>query len=140
MQDLNNYLFQRKIVEVCTAVKGRALVYLLNNYQHVIYLDPDIIVFKPLTKITQNLIDYQICLIPHQNSPAEIEYGIQAELTSLQYGVYNLGFVAVSNKTEGLRFANWWAERLDKFCFDDRANGLFTDQKWCDLAPALFQI
>ena len=27
---------------------------------------------------------------------------------------------------------------MDKFCFDERERGLFTDQRWADLAPAIF--
>jgi hypothetical protein len=38
----------------------------------------------------------------------------------------------------GRAFAGWWADRLRDACFDDPANGLFTDQKYCDLVPALF--
>ena len=33
---------------------------------------------------------------------------------------------------------NWWAERLYLFCYDDIQNGVFTDQKWIDLAPCFF--
>jgi hypothetical protein len=60
------------------------------------------------------------------------------EISCLKHGVYNLGFLAVRNCAEGLRFAGWWSDRLLEFCRDDIPNGLFTDQRWCDLAPALF--
>jgi hypothetical protein len=145
ISDLNinrfeEYVFQRTVVELCTAVKGRAIVYFAEklNYSKVIYLDPDIHVFKPLDNIIELLDLHDTILIPHQSRPAKIQYGIDAELTSMQFGIFNLGFLAVSNRKCGLEFANWWAERLDRYCFDDRAKGLFTDQKWCDLAPALF--
>jgi hypothetical protein len=138
ISDINQYIFQREIVEACTAVKGRALIYFQSIYDKVIYLDPDIVVFNSLNPIIERLNSSDIILIPHQNSPAEIEYGVDAEMTSLQFGVFNLGFVAVNSRPEAIKFSNWWANRLDKYCFDDRANGLFTDQKWCDLAPALF--
>ncbi len=35
-------------------------------------------------------------------------------------------------------FANWWAQQLYFACYDDVPNGIFTDQKWCDLVPCLF--
>jgi len=38
----------------------------------------------------------------------------------------------------GQRFADWWAERLLGWCEDFIPGGLFTDQRWADLAPALF--
>src|SRR5690606_8750999 len=56
----------------------------------------------------------------------------------LQYGVFNLGFVAVSNDSEGLRFASWWAERLFDWCHDRLDIGIFVDQKWCNLVPCFF--
>jgi hypothetical protein len=116
-------------------------VYFQKIYRKVVYLDPDIIVFKPLNLVFNRLDSSEIVLIPHQNNPSnkDLKFGIEAEITSLQYGVFNLGFVAVNNKSSAVKFANWWAERLDEYCFDDRARGLFTDQKWCDLAPALFE-
>jgi hypothetical protein len=60
------------------------------------------------------------------------------EFSVLRHGIYNLGFVAVSNTAEGRRFAEWWADRLKDFCYDDIPRGLFTDQRWVDLAPAYF--
>ena len=51
------------------------------------------------------------------------------------HGVFNLGFVGVRNCSEGRRFARWWAQRLLKYCHDDLPAGLFTDQKWVNLAP-----
>ena len=56
----------------------------------------------------------------------------------LKHGVYNLGFLAVRMTEQGRAFIAWWAERLRHFCYDDIPNGLFTDQRWIDLAPAFF--
>ncbi len=39
---------------------------------------------------------------------------------------------------QGRRFIDWWADRLRQFCYDEVPNGLFTDQRWVDLAPAFF--
>jgi hypothetical protein len=33
---------------------------------------------------------------------------------------------------------DWWAERLYYFCYEEFELGVFTDQRWMDLAPALF--
>ena len=44
-----------------------------------------------------------------------------------------------SNSSEGRRFINWWADRLRDYCYDDIPGGLFTDQRWVDLAPCLFE-
>ena len=33
---------------------------------------------------------------------------------------------------------DWWCQRAYRFNRDDVPNGLFTDQRWMDLVPALF--
>jgi hypothetical protein len=60
------------------------------------------------------------------------------ELCCLRNGVYNLGFLGVLNDARGRRFARWWRERLYSYCYDEPSQGLFTDQRWVDLAPAFF--
>ena len=60
------------------------------------------------------------------------------EITSLEYGAFNLGFVAITNDDEGRRFSQWWDDRLRDWCHDRLDIGLFVDQKWCNLAPCFF--
>ena len=134
------WLFKHDIVEACTAVKGQMLVELLEQgFERVIYLDPDIAVFHSLDSVAGRLEQASIVLTPHQcepnTEPAELR---DNELTSLQYGVFNLGFVAVANDATGRAFASWWAAQLYRACYDDVENGIFTDQKYCDLVPGLF--
>ena len=78
-------------------------------------------------------------LTPHQTEPNTTELAIgDNEMTSLQYGIFNLGFVAVRNDRNGHGFAEWWAGMLYRACYDEVERGIFTDQKYCDLVPALF--
>lgn len=133
------WLFKHDLVEACTAVKGRALRQLLEQYDKVIYLDPDVAVFAPMTSIVEGLDRYSTLLTPHQLDPAITESSIRDnEFGSLKHGTFNLGFLAVRSDAEGDRFAEWWEDRLTRFCFSDPVSGLFVDQKWCDLAPAFF--
>jgi hypothetical protein len=53
-------------------------------------------------------------------------------------GVFNLGFVAVSNSPQGRSFLKWWEERCLRFGFEDLRSGLFVDQKWIMHAPCFF--
>jgi len=136
----DRWLFKHDVVEASTAVKGQMLRHLLNNgAEKVVYLDPDIAVFSNLAGITEKLDQYSVILTPHQVAPNKSE-GLMKdnELTSLKYGIYNLGFCAVRNDAVGNEFANWWAQQLYFACYDDVPNGIFTDQKWCDLVPCLF--
>ncbi|WP_088348479.1 MULTISPECIES: hypothetical protein [Rhodomicrobium] len=134
------WLFKHDVVEVCTAVKGPVLRSLLNRgAKKVFYLDPDIAVLAPLTPMVEWLDNDSILLTPHQLEPDDTVQAIKDnEIGSLIHGIYNLGFLAVNNDANGLAFADWWDERLRQFCYDDKARGLFVDQKWCDHVPAMF--
>ncbi len=138
--EYQSWIFKHDIVEACTAVKATALRMILSRgADKVIYLDPDIAVFHDLFSIVDKLDNKSIILTPHQveaNSD-KLSY-IDNEYTSLKFGVFNLGFLGVKNDASGNRFASWWEERLLDACYDEPENGIFTDQKYCDLAPGLF--
>lgn len=140
VDNLNLWIFQHTVVELCTAIKGQALVkFLEGGSENVVYLDPDIAVFDDLTCIEKLLEVHDIILTPHQTIPeTKREDILNNEICSLQHGIYNFGFYAVKSSKNGLEFAHWWRDRLVDFCFDDIPHGLFTDQRWGDFAPALF--
>ena len=134
------WIFQHDVVEICTAVKGPMLKALTDtDADYIFYLDPDTAVFSNLDPLLDILHEHSVVLTPHQLTPEREDAAIvDNEICSLAFGTYNLGFVGIRNDAEGKKFAAWWSDRLIKYCIDDRANGLFVDQKWCDLAPALF--
>ncbi len=142
--DIPNYrswLFRHRIVEICTAAKGPALHHFLVREKHekVMYLDPDIMVCGSLAPLATLLDEHDLLLTPHQLTPQKTTQSIEDnELVALRHGVFNLGFAAAARRGDGLGFARWWRERLLNYCYDDIPNGLFTDQRWCDLAPAFF--
>lgn len=139
--DFQAWAFQHSVVELCTAVKGRACQYIHEHFgaQKIMYLDPDIAVFGSLSPLAKLLDTHDILLTPHQLEPEEEERAIiDNEICSLKHGVFNLGFLALAMRGDGLRFMDWWAARLARFCHDDIPSGLFTDQRWVDLAPCFF--
>lgn len=138
--NLNAWMFRHDVVELCTAVKGAMLCRLLDEgAEKVIYIDPDIALFSELAEVVRGLDTHDVILTPHLLAPDTSDQAIRDnEIGTLKHGVYNLGFVAVSCRTEGRRFARWWRDRLLSYCYDDVPNGLFTDQRWCDLVPAFF--
>lgn len=139
--EFSSWAFQHSVVELCTAVKGRAIQYIHEHFaaQKIMYLDPDIAVFGSLAPLADLLDTHDILLTPHQLDPEEDERAIiDNEICSLKHGVFNLGFLALAMRGDGLRFMDWWAARLAKFCHDDIPSGLFTDQRWVDLAPCFF--
>jgi hypothetical protein len=141
IENLKSWMFGLSIVELCTAVKGPAAAFIANNYKcdKILYLDPDIKVFNSLQPIDDMLDRYDILLTPHiLDSEGSYQAIIDNEICALKHGIYNLGFFATRTDRQGLQFINWWSNRLYLFCHDDIPNGLFTDQRWCDLAPAFF--
>jgi len=141
IDDFAQWSFGHSVVELCTAVKGVALEYIFSNFdaEQVFYFDPDMVVFARVEELQERLTHCSLILTPHLTDPETTEAGVlDNEVASLLHGVFNLGFVGVRNCSEGRRFSRWWAQRLLSFCHDDLARGLFTDQKWVNLAPCFF--
>lgn len=134
------WLFRHDIVEACTAVKGPFLdLACTMGFEAVIYLDPDTCLFHPLDTVVAALKTHDGVLTPHLLEPEETEMALRDnELATLRTGIFNLGFVAIRTSGQGLEFARWWRDRLLAYCYDDIAEGLFVDQRWCDHVPAFF--
>jgi len=139
--DWRPWAFCHSIVELATAIKPFYLKHLLEREDcgRVLYLDPDMVAFSRLDDILETLDEANIVLTPHQIDPESTLPAIMDnEICSLKHGIYNLGFIGVTNTAEGHRFAAWWASRVYHFCRSEIHNGLFTDQRWIDLVPAFF--
>jgi hypothetical protein len=141
--DRNAWVFKHTVVEMCTAVKGLAALEIARRFDaaQVYYFDPDMVVFGGLGTLGRILAEKSIVLTPHLTEPEATRMGIlDNEISALKHGTYNLGFLGVNTtSSEGRRFLEWWADRLLEFCYDDIASGLFTDQRWVDLAPGFFE-
>jgi hypothetical protein len=126
---------------MCTAVKGPGALEIVRRHQpgKLVFLDPDIVVFGGLNDLSRELDAHSVLLTPHLTDPEATRQGVlDNEISALKHGIYNLGFVAFRCDGEGLRCMRWWAARLQEFCRDDIPEGLFTDQRWADLIPAMF--
>lgn len=135
------WIFRHNIMELSTAVKGWALTRLLSmGYDYVMYLDPDCWVLRDPTEIVAALpSSHSVGVVPHTTRPAVTDEEVRLiETSSLRHGIYNLGFIVVRNDANGRLLATWWADRLDLYCVDDFETGLFTDQRWFDLATGYF--
>lgn len=135
------WIFEHTVVELCTAIKGlySERVLACPEVEGVLYFDPDIAVLGSLDPVLEGLHDASILLTPHQIQPEkEPDAIVDNEVCCLRHGVFNLGFLALRNSEVGRSFAQWWSRRLMAFCQIDLESGIFTDQRWVDLAPALF--
>lgn len=145
LQDLGydqSWIFQHNIMELCTGVKGRALQKLMEEETDAdlfVYLDPDVYVYNDLSVVLDYLGESSIGLVPHILKVESTDIGVQmTEMSVTEHGIYNLGHLFVRPDSNGHALARWWSDRLDKYCFDDKTIGLFTDQRWMDLVPATF--
>lgn len=141
--EINGWIFKHSVVEICTAVKGPYLRFLADQgYEKIVYIDPDIAILNSLDPIENWLDEYGILLTPHLLDYTENPQSIQDNeiLGTMRHGTFNLGFLAVNSmNADGRRFTDWWADRLLQYCYADYDRGLFTDQKWVDLAPSFFE-
>lgn len=125
-------------LELNTAVKPFAFRALLAQpgVKRVIYLDPDIQVFKPLTPVWDALRAAPLALTPHTLRPLTTP-GNPTNADLAASGRFNLGFLAARPHATVAGLIDWWAERCRFDCRVAPAEGIFTDQKWMDQAPAL---
>jgi hypothetical protein len=138
LKALQSWIFKHNVVELCTAVKGFVLNHILNTGAPiVIYIDPDIALFNKMDPVLEALEEASIVLTPHLVDP-ESTSNLENERSTLLHGIYNLGFLAIKNSSEGRRCAQWWQERLEMWCYESAPEGIYTDQRWCDFIPAFF--
>ena len=123
-------------LELNTAVKPYVFAKFLTEpgVTSVTYLDPDIYVFRPLDAVRQGLAEAQLALTPHLTRPL-LGSAMPNDHAILRSGAYNLGFCAARAEPKVVDLMSWWADRCEFDCRVDLANGLFTDQRWMDLAP-----
>jgi glycosyltransferase involved in cell wall biosynthesis len=139
--DLPNFLDMRvryDVMELNTAVKPFFIdwMYQQTDVDKVIYFDPDLFLYKPLSEVLGPLdAGHSVVLTPHMNRPIEDDGEAPTDHSIMQSGVFNLGFIATRRCDETRRFIQWWAEKLETASISDVQNNLFTDQRWCDFAP-----
>ena len=136
---LREMAFKFSVVEFNTNVKAAFLrILLAQGAQRALYIDPDIFLFQRLDEVYKYLETANVAVTPHSLSPIG---GVERpwDLDFLATGTFNLGFAGVSNTSQGLAFLDWWAARCEQLGYSDTRAGLFTDQKFVDLAPCYFE-
>jgi hypothetical protein len=127
------------ITELNTAVKPSYFNYFFQKYKanHVIYLDPDILIFSPLVELENILEIKNIVVTPHILTPIDDEYA-PTDYHTLRGGIFNLGFIALSNYNKVTHFLTWWHNRVVKYGYADFARSMFYDQIWLNYLPTMF--
>lgn len=126
------------VTEFATSIKPFVLRHFLSEHEVVFYIDPDIKIFGRLDNLVSATTKVGVSLTPHCLKPMARDGKGPSEREILQAGIYNLGFCGVSKL--GIDFLDWWCERLRRDAIIDPDNHLFTDQRWVDFAPSLFDV
>ncbi|MBB6342872.1 glycosyltransferase involved in cell wall biosynthesis [Pseudomonas fluvialis] len=135
---LGTFIYQYSILELNTAIKPYIAELLMNRgYKKVIYFDPDIRIFDSLDPMLGLLDVHNVLLTPHLTDLLD-DGKWPTELSILQAGSYNLGYIALRSCEETRKLVKWWQEKLYKECIVDLPRNLFVDQKWMDLVPSMF--
>ena len=125
------------VTELSTAVKPRFLQHLLtDNGGSVLYLDPDIKVYGSLESVSRLALEHSIVLTPHVTRPMRRDGRRIDEFQVLASGIYNLGFIAVGPGSGD--FLDWWWTRTRREARSDPMRMMFTDQRWVDFVPGLW--
>ena len=125
------------IVELNTSVKPFYFSHLFKNriVKKIIYLDPDIEVFSSFEEVLDLLDKNNIILTPQICVPIDDGFG-PCDIHLLGTGIFNLGFIALSDHKKITLFLEWWTQRLVKYGF--AGNSMFYDQIWINLVPVFF--
>src|SRR5262249_7961697 len=132
--------FKYDVMELNTAVKPYFLTWLFEQrgFRKVIYFDPDILVLQPLDRLWSLLDEHMMLLPPHITEPYDDALH-PTEIEINQTGIFNLGFIGLSDRPEARKFLSWWENRLYDHCASEVSRGLFTDQRWVNFAPVMFE-
>jgi glycosyltransferase involved in cell wall biosynthesis len=128
------------VMELSTAVKPWLLRHMLRTHDDgtgIAYMDPDIQVVSRMTELEAELADHAIVLTPHVLHGMPRDGKKPSETDILMAGVYNLGFIGLSDRDDAHLMLDWWSERLLTDCHVAPERGLFVDQRWVDFVPGL---
>jgi len=127
------------VLELCTAVKPWLLRWVLASSPDgiAVYLDPDMRIYAPLHELFALVHEHRLVLSPHNVDAMPRDGNHPDEQDILSAGAYNLGFLGIGSGAFAEELLQWWAERLENDCIVDSERGLFVDQRWIDLVPAM---
>ncbi len=137
VSNLYQMAFKYDITEFSTSLKPYIALEILENYEKVIFLDPDTCLFDSLKPVLQDLEAKPIILTPHYVHPHSDQLP-DSDIGMMRFGSFNLGFFAVRKTNQGLDFLRWWSDRCIRFGYFETQFGLSTDQKWVSIAPCFF--
>ncbi|RAJ92133.1 hypothetical protein LX87_05097 [Larkinella arboricola] len=127
--------------EFVAACKPLFIKYLYSNQAEdtwLVYLDPSVYLYQPLTDLQSRYADATLLLTPHLLKPLT-DNAFPDEKHVQNIGLYSSGCIGLRHTAETTRFLNWWSSRVPERAFARPCEGMYTDQIWLVLTPGLFE-
>src|SRR5688500_10040971 len=137
--DPARFRFQHTQQELTYAATPYLLSHLLRSgFTRAAFLKQESLVVGDMSPVFALMESNSILLTPHLLGPLSGDGMIGRELNILQSGVYNVGFLGVSESPAAREFLDWWGDRVYSHCRHDVPQGMHFEQRWLDLVPASF--
>jgi hypothetical protein len=149
-RELHRMAVSYSVKELSCAMKVFLLEHLVTRGNVTVLLDGDVCVYDDLSAAADLARRHGLVLTPQCVSarPTPDRYrpmrgraprmrnALGAEQGAILAGTYNTGVMAAGPGAEP--FCEWWRQRVSRYCLLEPDRGLFQEQGWTALAPALF--
>jgi hypothetical protein len=123
----------RSLIEYYFTCSPAWMLFVLDNEsdaEWVTYLDSDLFFFASPDPIYAEMKDAEFGIIPHRFTKRLAD--------QRRFGIYNVGWVSVRRREQGIAALRWWRERCIEWCYDRVEGDRFADQRYLDRLPELF--
>ena len=123
----------RSLIEYYFTCSPAWMLFVLNSKpdaEWVTYLDSDLFFFASPDPIYDEMKDSAFGIVPHR-----FARGLEDQR---RFGLYNVGWVSVRSRDDGIQALRWWRERCIEWCHDFVDGDRFADQRYLDRLPGLF--
>jgi SAM-dependent methyltransferase len=126
--------------QLCSALKSTLARHALkcSPAGTFIYLDADTYVYRRCDELFDAAGAAAMVVLPHRVDAVPASRPIASESEFLYCGVFNAGCFGVNARHGADDILAWWEERVRFDAREAPEEGIYTDQKWLDLAPGIF--
>ena len=100
---INQLAFKYDITELSTSLKPYIAKQNLQNYEIVLFFDPDICIYSSIKPILKDLENSSILLTPHYTNPEPNDWP-NSDIGMMRFGSFNLGFFGVRETQQAENF------------------------------------
>ncbi len=115
-------------------LKPILIKHLLEEYDAVFWVDPDLYFFNDISHIARKLECHEVVLSPHWRS-SDPHVNKDAFFKYFYHGLYNGGFIGIHQKA--INLLDDWVNMMLWKMEDSKKNGIFVDQGYLSLFPLL---